>query len=94
MLFILLLLVDNKLEGNIVVVFGDGVGNGTWLLLLLLLLPATAEDRPCWGGSWGVCCCDGATAVGNEVGGMGRVLEEMEVLLFCVVVAVDAGFGA
>lgn len=68
MLFILLLLVDNKLEGNIVVVFGDGVGNGTWLLLLLLLLlqlllllrvlfttplllPATAEDRPCWGGS-------------------------------------------
>lgn len=38
MLFILLLLVDNKLEGNIVVVFGDGVGNGTWLLLLLLLL--------------------------------------------------------
>lgn len=38
MLFILLLLVDNKLEGNIVVVFGDGVGNGTWLLLLVLLL--------------------------------------------------------
>lgn len=38
MLFILLLLVDNKLEGNIVVVFGDGVGNGAWLLLLLLLL--------------------------------------------------------
>lgn len=38
MLHILLLLVDNKLEGNIVVVFGDGVGNGTWLLLLLLLL--------------------------------------------------------
>lgn len=36
MLFILLL--GNKLEGNIVVVFGDGVGNGTWLLLLLLLL--------------------------------------------------------
>lgn len=53
MLFILLLLVDNKLEGNIVVVFGDGVGNGTWLLLLLLLLlPASADvDRPCWGGS-------------------------------------------
>lgn len=38
MLFILLLLVDNKLEGNIVVVFGDGVGNGTWMLLFLLLL--------------------------------------------------------
>lgn len=61
MLFKLLLLVDNKLEGNIVVVFGDGVGNGTWLLLLLLLqlllllrvlfttllLPGTAEDRLC-----------------------------------------------
>lgn len=38
MLFILLLLVDNKLEGNIVVVFGDGVGNGTCMLLFLLLL--------------------------------------------------------
>lgn len=64
MLFILLLLVDNKLEGNIVVVFGDGVGNGTWLLLLLLLqllllllrllfttplLPSNADDgRPDW----------------------------------------------
>lgn len=38
MLFILLLLVDNKLEVNIVVIFGDGVGNGTWVLLVLLLL--------------------------------------------------------
>lgn len=38
MLFILLLLVDNTLEGNIAVVFGDGVGNGTCILLLLLQL--------------------------------------------------------